>query len=339
MKSKTTIISLWAICLISFFGSCKQAAKSTLKKGIKETTTEVAKESAEKGTKMAIRSTAHLTMETLPKGRKALAVVKNEEGRLVPAIDNLNAKAVNYSADINKLLLKTRRMAISPYDQFPTLAQLKNYDIKKLILTDKPNADILRKNMYLTMDKKSVEICQGFGGTAAHHVIEGSDKAAVESRAILKKFGIDINAPENGILLPDGKNSIYKGCMHRTSHTPEYSQYVYNRIKDVKSKEELIATLTEIKYELYTGKLNLQGPRQAIKRGTAQQISRTPIDQGIKISEASSSRLVNIGSKKNIPIEKVIPYGNGGINAEKRTLLEICKNPVPSYLFKNIDNI
>jgi hypothetical protein len=266
MKYKTFYLFIIIILLTLLFESCNQAAKSTIKKGIKETTSEVAKESVEKGTKIAIKRTAHLTMESLPQGRKALAVVKNEEGRLVPAIDNLNAKAINFPTEINKALLKIRRMAISPYDQFPTLAQLKNYDFKKLILIDTPNADILRKNMYLTMDKNSVQICQGFGGTAAHHVIEGSDKAAVRSRIILKKFGININAPENGILLPDGKNSIYKGSMHRTSHTPEYSEYVYNKVKDVKSKDELIATLTEIKHELYSGKLNLQGPMQGINK-------------------------------------------------------------------------
>ena len=178
----------------------------------------------------------------------------------------MNANAVNYPDAINKQLLKIRRKAISPYDQFPTMAQLKAYDIKKMYISDEPSADLLRRNLYIAMNSQSVDICKGFGGTAAHHVIEGTDKYAAKSRAILRKFNININAPENGILLPDGENSIYKGCMHRTSHTPEYSEYVYDKIKDAKSRDELIAFLLEIKHELYQGKLNLQGPAQGINK-------------------------------------------------------------------------
>lgn len=59
----------------------------------------------------------------MTKDRKALAVVKDEQGRIVPAINNLNTNAVNYTDAINKQLLRTRRMAISPYDQFPTMAR------------------------------------------------------------------------------------------------------------------------------------------------------------------------------------------------------------------------
>ena len=82
----------------------------------------------------------------------------------------------------------------------------------------------------------------------------------------MKKFGININAPENGILLPDSKSSIYKGCRHQTSHTEDYSKYVYEKIKDSKTKDDLIASLMEIKHELYSGKLNLQGPAQQINK-------------------------------------------------------------------------
>lgn len=321
------------ICII--FQGCNFASKTTVKKGTKPATKEVVKLSS----KIAGKNTIKLTIKDLPKGRNTLSVIKDKNGRFIPAINNINEHSSLYTHAVNRALLAKRRAAICPFDQFPSISQLRLCDSKKLVLVDVPNEDILRKNMYLAMDNNSVSINKGFGGTIAHHVINGSDKAAEQSRKILTKYGININAPENGILLPKGENSIYKGSAYQMGCTPEYSEYVYNKIKDVSSKDDLIATLIEIKHELYTGKLNLQGPRQAIKRGTAQQISRTTIDQGIKISEASSSRLVNIGSKKNIPIEKVIPYGNGGINAEKRTLLEICKNPVPSYLFKNIDNL
>ena len=324
---------IFMICIV--FQGCNFASKTTVKKGTKPAIKEVAKLSS----KITGKNTAKLAIKDLPKGRKTLSVVKDENGRFIPSINNINEHSSLYTNAVNRALLVKRRAAISPFDQFPSFSQLRLYDSKKLVLVDRPNAEILRKNMYLAMDNNSVNINKGFGGTIAHHVINGSDEAAELSRKILPKDGININAPENGKLLPKGDNSIYKGIVYQMECTPEYSEYVYNKIKDVSSKDDLIATLIEIKHELYTGKLGLQGPTQVIKRGTAQQISRTPIDQGIKISEASSSRLVNIGTKKNIPIEKVIPYGNGGINAEKRTLLEICKNPVPSHLLKNIDNL
>lgn len=254
------------LCTLFCLPGCKQITKSSLKKAAKETTGEVIEKSAAKTSKVAILASKKLTIESLPKNRKALATIKDKTGRIVPEINNLNTNSANYTDAINKQLLKIRRMAISPYDQFPTMAQLKSYDVKKLFISDEPSADLLRKNLYLVMNRQSVDICKGFGGTAAHHVIEGTDKYATKSREILKKFNININAPENGILLPDGENSIYKGCMHRTSHTPEYSGYVYDKIKDAKSRDELIALLSEIKHELYQGKLNLQGPAQGINK-------------------------------------------------------------------------
>ena len=260
---KKIIIVIVAVLTLT---GCKQVAKNTIKKGTKTATKEVVEESVEKGVKMGVRKTAQLTIEELPKGRKTLSIVQAKDGRLIPEINNLNEHAVKFSNAVNEALLKTRRAAIAPFDQFPTMAQLKAYNPKKLIISETPSADILRKNMYLAMDPKSVNISKGFGGTAAHHVIEGSDKAAEQSRAILKKFGININAPENGILLPDSKSSIYKGCRHQTSHTEDYSKYVYNKIKDSKTKDDLIASLMEIKHELYSGKLNLQGPAQQINK-------------------------------------------------------------------------
>lgn len=242
--------------------SCNYVSKTAAKKGYKPIRKEVTKISSKYFGKKSVK----LAVKDLPKGRKTLAVVKEKNGRIVPAINNLNENSALYISAVNKVLLVRRRAAISPFDQFPTMTQLKSYDPRKLILKETPSADILRKNMYLAMDKNSVLINKGFGGTAAHHVIEGADKSAVQSRAILKKYGININAPENGILLPDGENSIYKGSRHITSHTEEYSKYVYSKIKDAKSKDDLIASLLDIKHELYTGKLNLQGPAQIINK-------------------------------------------------------------------------
>ena len=89
---------------------------------------------------------------------------------------------------LKKLLLKGRRAAICPYDQFPTLQQLAVYDKSKLKLIDEPNAAILKQNMFVAMDKKSAGISTAFGGNAAHHVVEGSDPSALKSRELLKKL-------------------------------------------------------------------------------------------------------------------------------------------------------
>ncbi len=243
-----------------------QVPKSVVRKGTQKVTKAITKVVTKKTAKVATKKAAELSVKDLPKGRKTLEVIRQKDGSYLPAINNLNKHSSNYAKIVNETLLKRRRAAISPYDQFATMSQLKTYDRKKLIITDKPSAAVLRKNMELAMDQKSVNISRAFGGTAAHHVIEGSDKAALKSRDILKKFDIDINAAENGIFLPDGPNSIYKGSRHITSHTEAYSNYVYNKIKDSKSKSDLISSLMEIKHELYSGKLNLQGPAQIVNK-------------------------------------------------------------------------
>ena len=71
---------------------------------------------------------------------------------------------------------------------------------------------------------------------------------------------VDINAPENGILLPDGSiDSIYHGSKHLKgkSHSTNYTQYVYDHIKSVKSKRELLEILDYIKKELWNEELSL----------------------------------------------------------------------------------
>lgn len=91
--------------------------------------------------------------------------------------------------------------------------------------------------------------------------------SALKSRELLKKFNVNINAPENGILLPENmETSIYKGTVHKTHHTKGYSSYVYEKIKDAKSREELIIKLQDIKSDLYSGKLNLQGVNQELSK-------------------------------------------------------------------------
>ncbi len=43
--------------------------------------------------------------------------------------------------------------------------------------------------------------------------------------------------------------------------------------------------------------------------------------------------------KNKLSLGKIVPYGNGGINAEKRTLSEICEQPVTKKIMNGLDNM
>lgn len=203
----------------------------------------------------------------LPSGKEAIRVVWDPKRKCPRRLYNpMKENGNNIGKEYNRILLKEQRKAISPYHQFPTIEQLKNYDESALIIGKQPSGAILRENLYRTMDKNAYHISWGFGGNAAHHIIEGKDAAASASRKLLEKFKIDINAPENGILLPTSNSSIYKGAVHKTGHSPKYSKYVYSKLKGAKDRNECIRILTEIKHELYEGKLTLEGPLQQINR-------------------------------------------------------------------------
>lgn len=207
-----------------------------------------------------------IILNDIPHGQKALDIVKRTDGGFEPSINNLNMKAQRYSNKVNRTLFAERRKAVTPSHQFPTLYQLTNKKFKQ-ILGKKADANILRQNMYAAMDPKMTNISKAFGGNMAHHVVEGNDKTAEAARRILRKFKIDINDAANGILLPDGtQGSIYKGAIHKTSHTENYSKYVYSKIKDCKNREDVIAKLTDIKQEIYNGKINLQGIGQVYNK-------------------------------------------------------------------------
>lgn len=203
----------------------------------------------------------------IPKGKEAIKVIWDPEQRMpVPLVKNLAHDGTAISKKYNEMLLRERRKAISPYHQFLTMDQIAKYDRSGLILGRDASGDILRQNMYKAMPPQNKNIHWGFGGAAAHHVVEGGDKYADKSRKILEKFKIDINAPENGIFLPTDANSIFKGAVHKTGHQRAYSEYVYMKLKDAESQEDCYKILNNIKHELYEGKLSLEGPKQLINK-------------------------------------------------------------------------
>ncbi|MDE7441378.1 MAG: AHH domain-containing protein [Muribaculaceae bacterium] len=221
-------------------------------------TKSVSKCIGKKEKKSVLKVVSKGVLKEIPVGKASLRTIKKADGSIVPEIHNLGKNSSKYSDEFNKLILKERRKAITWNHQ---LIPSKNLINSKRIgnLNEAPSTRKLRENMYARMGAEEVNVAKAFGGTEAHHVIEGSDKAASKSREILKKFKIGINDAENGVLLPEDERSIYKGAIHKTNHSDEYSLYVYNKIKNVKTQEELIYTLTEIKRKLINGSLSLDG--------------------------------------------------------------------------------
>lgn len=224
------------------------------------------KAATEQLTKRAVKEVTKDVMSSIPKGVKSLKLFKRTDGGWEPFYKTLNEKEVKGAKMFNKALLAERRRAIAPFNQFLTLEQINKIAPKKLNLGKEAKGSILRDNMLKSMNPEAAKIVQGFGGTAAHHIVEGTDKAAVKSRAILKKFNIDINHPANGIFLPTDDKSIFKGCLHKTSHNEEYSKIVYQKLSKCKSQNEVFVVLNEIGHSLYGGKLTLEGAKQVLNK-------------------------------------------------------------------------
>ena len=71
------------------------------------------------------------------------------------------------------------------------------------------------------------------------------------SRDRLQKFGIDINDPVNGVFLPSSKNvaraARTRAIPHAIVHTKGYKRYVNNRIREAKTRADVIDVLDEIR--------------------------------------------------------------------------------------------
>ena len=85
-----------------------------------------------------------------------------------------------------------------------------------------------------------------------------------------------------------------------------------------------------------TGKkiVNIVG-RQAFK------IGESAVERRAKFAFKTSfqKQITNSVKKNKLSLKKMVPYGNGGINAEKRTLGEICKQPVTDKLIRGLDEM
>ncbi|WP_180297845.1 RHS repeat-associated core domain-containing protein, partial [Snodgrassella alvi] len=67
--------------------------------------------------------------------------------------------------------------------------------------------------------------------SAAHHIVGDTAKRAAQAREILKKHGINIDGAENGVFLPNRKNTDgLSGILHDGKHPNDYFDAVNERI-------------------------------------------------------------------------------------------------------------
>ena len=97
-----------------------------------------------------------------------------------------------------------------------------------------------------------------FGHDAHHIVMAGSSDPNMQIlRAKMKTLGIDINSADNGIWLPrDNSYRIDDRTLHKGEgvHSKVYREYVFNRLKNVRTPKGFVKKLESIKEDLRRGK-------------------------------------------------------------------------------------
>jgi hypothetical protein len=75
------------------------------------------------------------------------------------------------------------------------------------------------------------------GLDAAHHIVAGGAPDAADARAVLARYGIDINDPVNGVWLPRNLSVPNPGgaAVHSTLHTDNYYGYINDQLDGVQS--------------------------------------------------------------------------------------------------------
>jgi hypothetical protein len=104
--------------------------------------------------------------------------------------------------------------------------------------------------------------------TDAHHVVSWNHPDAVGARAILERFGIDVDSADNGVYLPSKSKYVPHPDMpnaysHKKIHTKVYYVNLTEMLADVSlvpnaNKEDIIDVLDEIANELVNGKFPIR---------------------------------------------------------------------------------
>lgn len=91
--------------------------------------------------------------------------------------------------------------------------------------------------------------------TAAHHIVAGSSPKASQARAVLQRFGIDINDAGNGVFLPGNRTAPNPSgaAVHSTTHTDAYYAEVNQLLGQATTRSEALDALNYIRTELLSG--------------------------------------------------------------------------------------
>ena len=87
---------------------------------------------------------------------------------------------------------------------------------------------------------------------AAHHIVAGASKHALEARRVLWKFGISINDAANGVFLPIVEG-VADASYHPRLHTKEYYDKVNELLSYATTRDEALEILAQIRMQLLNG--------------------------------------------------------------------------------------
>lgn len=92
-------------------------------------------------------------------------------------------------------------------------------------------------------------------GSAAHHIVAGSAARAAEARAVLQRYGIDINDAGNGVFLPARMTSPNPtgAAVHSTIHTNAYYAEVNSLLGQATTRGEALDALAYVRSQLLSG--------------------------------------------------------------------------------------
>ena len=279
MKSFRVVLLLMCVLLMPVVADAQ--VNVAIKKGGKNILEKVVKKNAKKhigsnapkyslesriGRKLAVEKTVKAIDA---KGFTSIMAYSRHNARTLmqPAVKSKCGRSVMKNASVKEYNAKLKetwkhvgrtytRLKIKSKDQFITSKRFLELQAKgkvSLILGKEKDGGILRENMLRCMPEKVRRILLK-NGSQAHHIVGNRTPIAA---AKLKKYGIDINDPRNGIFLPDSGESGLKGVVHKGNHSNDYYDYIEQRFANCKSKEECLEVLDDVKNELYTGKIKL----------------------------------------------------------------------------------
>lgn len=258
----------------------KQAVKAEIKQGAKAEIKQIVKGETKQAVKAEVRQLGSYEAQKVAKAEMTKTVRSEAETVVSQELREGTATAYKKSLkqDLGKgsfskfsdnaktaatrTMIRQKNQYVKAADYEKMMADPKNAEkMSALNLSENTkDANVLRNNMKICMGDSYKYAAEG--GNAAHHIVGGGENSAT-ARKVLDKYGININDPRNGILLPTAPEKLLKGTNHNGKHTDDYFDKVNRRLSEAKSKEQCLEILDDIKEELYKGKLALYNDHKA----------------------------------------------------------------------------